>query len=105
MTKISKEEIKKIASLAKIEVGEDKLEKYSQELSNILGYVEKLQAVTTSNVDGQYLAKNSTISEQRQDIEIADWKVDKDLNKNTDLLLGQSKGKHERYIQVKKVLD
>lgn len=48
---ILKEEIKKIAELARIEIGEDQIAKYQAELSAILDFVGKLSEVKTHNVE------------------------------------------------------
>jgi aspartyl-tRNA(Asn)/glutamyl-tRNA(Gln) amidotransferase subunit C len=48
---INKKEIKKIAALAKIEISEDEMEKYSDQISKILEYMSTLNEVDTSNVE------------------------------------------------------
>ncbi len=48
---LEKEKVKKIADLARIEISEKKQEKMSEDLSEILDYVEKLEEVDTSEVD------------------------------------------------------
>ena len=47
---ISKEDVKYIAALARIDVPEDKLEGFSKSLGGIMQYVEKLQELDVSNV-------------------------------------------------------
>lgn len=51
---LSKEEVQKIALLARIELKDEKLEKYGEELSSILEYVDKLQEVDTSGADPNF---------------------------------------------------
>jgi len=48
---LTKSEVQKIASLARIEITDEEAEKYSQELSDILGFVEKLNEADTENVE------------------------------------------------------
>jgi len=48
---LSKSEVKKIADLARIEISEDEAKKYSHELSDILGFVEKLNEAGTEGVE------------------------------------------------------
>ena len=48
---ITKEEIKKIASLAKINISDDELDNYSDQISKILEYMSTLNSVDTSKVD------------------------------------------------------
>lgn len=47
---LTQDEVKHIAKLAKINVAEDKLEQYAQELSNILDFFNDLQEVNTDDV-------------------------------------------------------
>jgi len=49
--KLTKEEVQKIALLARIELKEGEAEKYQHQLSDILGYVNKLQQVDTSGAN------------------------------------------------------
>jgi len=48
---LNKEEVKKIAQLARIEISEEEAEKYSHELSDILGFVEKLNEADTEGIE------------------------------------------------------
>jgi len=43
--KIAKDEIKHIATLAKLEIPEENLEKFSQEFDSILGYFDELNSL------------------------------------------------------------
>ena len=53
MTKrsITSDEIKKLAALSKLSIAEDEMDKYSQQLSDILDYVSQLENVDTRNVE------------------------------------------------------
>lgn len=48
--KITKEEVKKAASLARLDLTEQELKMYTEQLAAILGYVGELQSVDTDNV-------------------------------------------------------
>jgi aspartyl-tRNA(Asn)/glutamyl-tRNA(Gln) amidotransferase subunit C len=48
---LSKEEVQKIANLARIEITDGEAEEYSKELSDILGFVEKLNEADTERVE------------------------------------------------------
>jgi aspartyl-tRNA(Asn)/glutamyl-tRNA(Gln) amidotransferase subunit C len=48
---LNKDEVKKIVNLARIEISEEEAEKYSTELSDILGFVEKLNEADTDGVE------------------------------------------------------
>ena len=53
MTKrsITSDEIKKLAALSKLSIANDEMDKYSQQLSDILDYVSQLENVDTRNVE------------------------------------------------------
>ncbi|MDD3487478.1 MAG: Asp-tRNA(Asn)/Glu-tRNA(Gln) amidotransferase subunit GatC [Candidatus Moranbacteria bacterium] len=48
---LSKDEVKRIAQLARMEITEKEAEKYSRELSDILGFVEKLNEADTEGIE------------------------------------------------------
>jgi len=48
---ISEAEVKKVARLARLAVPDDRLEAYTQNLSNILSLVDQLSAVDTTGVE------------------------------------------------------
>lgn len=48
---ISKETIEHIAKLARIELSEKEKEKFSEELSSILDYIDKLNKANTNNIE------------------------------------------------------
>ncbi len=48
---LDKATVARIASLARIRVADDDLDGLAQELSNILGWIEQLDAVDTENVE------------------------------------------------------
>ena len=48
---LSKDQVQKIAQLARIEITSEEAEKYSKELSDILGFVEKLNEANTEGVE------------------------------------------------------
>lgn len=54
MAKLTPDDILKLARLARIQVTEDELQKYSQELSAILEYVEQLKQVDTKGLKPTY---------------------------------------------------
>lgn len=48
---LSTEEVKKVAQLARIELSDTEVEKFQQDLSSILDYVEELKAVDTEGLE------------------------------------------------------
>lgn len=51
MTKLSIEQVEHIAKLSKLELTDPEKELYSEQLSDILGYVEQLSEVDTDDVE------------------------------------------------------
>ncbi|NVJ87310.1 MAG: Asp-tRNA(Asn)/Glu-tRNA(Gln) amidotransferase subunit GatC [Algoriphagus sp.] len=64
--KIDKESIKKIAHLARLEFDEKSAEKMSQDMSQILDWVEKLKELDTKNVE-PLTTMSSEINDMRED--------------------------------------
>lgn len=48
---ISKQDVEHVALLARLELSEEEKEAYTQQLNSILGYMEKLNALDTNNVE------------------------------------------------------
>jgi aspartyl-tRNA(Asn)/glutamyl-tRNA(Gln) amidotransferase subunit C len=49
--KISKEDVLKVAELARLEFGEAELEKFTEQMGDILTYIERLNELDTANVE------------------------------------------------------
>jgi len=49
--KISKDDIMKVSELARLEFKEEELEKFTEQLGNILEYIEQLNELNTDNVE------------------------------------------------------
>lgn len=81
MADLSRDDIIKLAALARLDLSEDEIAEYSQELSAILQYVEQLQGV---DVDGlQPTHQVSGLTNVMRDDEIVDYGYDPhDLLKN-----------------------
>jgi aspartyl-tRNA(Asn)/glutamyl-tRNA(Gln) amidotransferase subunit C len=50
MTKLTRDDVLKLAQLARLELSEDEISEFSEELSDILRYVEQLQSVSTDGL-------------------------------------------------------
>ncbi|MFA5644439.1 MAG: Asp-tRNA(Asn)/Glu-tRNA(Gln) amidotransferase subunit GatC [Patescibacteria group bacterium] len=59
---ITKEEIKKIAQLARLELNDVEIAKYQKQFSSILGYIDQIKDVRISDLD--ILGLNSEIVNQ-----------------------------------------
>tara|TARA_B100000700_G_C14867464_1_gene771720 strand:- start:165 stop:458 length:294 start_codon:yes stop_codon:yes gene_type:complete len=50
MTKINSQDVRKVANLARLALEEDELNTYAMQIQEILGYIEQLKKVNTSDV-------------------------------------------------------
>ena len=50
MTKISSSDVRKVAQLARLELPEAQIEIYTEQLKEILSYVDQLQEIDTENI-------------------------------------------------------
>lgn len=48
---LTEEEVRKVANLARLELSEDEIEKYRQQLSDVLEYVEQLNELALDDVE------------------------------------------------------
>ncbi len=58
--RITKEDVEKIAKLAKLSFSEDEIEKFRGHLDEILTYVDKLNELDTEHVDPTYYVQHVT---------------------------------------------
>lgn len=104
MSKLTKDQVEKIANLARIELSEKEKELYSEQLSEILGFVEKLNGIDTEGV-----AKTSQVTGlenvYREDVADERTQVDKDKMKNRKKLLANAPAQKDGYIKVKQILE
>ncbi|MEJ5285232.1 MAG: Asp-tRNA(Asn)/Glu-tRNA(Gln) amidotransferase subunit GatC [Brevinematia bacterium] len=67
MSVISIEDVKKIASLAKLEFSDDELKDFSEQFKKIVGFVEKISELNTTGIEPMvYPMENKNIT--REDI-------------------------------------
>ena len=50
MTKITKEEVKKVAHLARLKLNENEINNHAEQLEKILGYIRQLEKINTDDV-------------------------------------------------------
>lgn len=68
MNAISIDDVKKLASLSALELSEQETLKMQADLTQILGYVEQLQAVNTDGVEPTYQAHSLNTVTRSDDI-------------------------------------
>ncbi len=54
MAKLTRDDVLKLARLAKLELSDDEVAKFTEELGAILGYVEQLESVDVSGLEPTY---------------------------------------------------
>ncbi len=96
--KISEESLKEVANLSQIKLSEEEISEFTQDLSSILSYFDKLQELDTENVEVIGHITGMTNVYRREDIA-------KELNdKEEKIMMSNIPNKKERYIKVKNVL-
>ena len=96
MTKITKEEVKKVAYLARLELDEDEINNHAQQLEKILEYIKQLEKIDTVDVPCTTRA-----------IEVINV-LRKDEKKNSDCineLLELGPSREDKYFKVPKIIN
>ena len=94
--KLEKEKVEHIAKLARIELSDVEKEKYSEELTTILNFVEKLNEVKTDGVEPTYQVSR-VVNSYRNDETIK-------FNKE-DVLIKAAPSNDGKYVKVKAVMN
>ena len=95
MTKINKEEVKKVAHLARLELDENQINNHVEQLEKILEYIKQLEKIDTDSVPSTTRA-----------IEVINV-FRKDEKKNSDCteeLLELGPSKEDKYFKVPKII-
>jgi aspartyl-tRNA(Asn)/glutamyl-tRNA(Gln) amidotransferase subunit C len=93
---ISKEEVKKLADLARVEMSEPELEKLAKDLESILGYVSELKAAPVSDLSAEESDLINVFREDGNAYEPGTY--------TEDLVKAMSKSRNN-YLSVKPILD
>jgi len=96
MTKLSRDDVLKLARLSRLKLTDEEVEKFRHELSEVLAYVEKLQAVDTEGLEPTYQLTGLK-NVMRQDKTIDYGPSPKNLLKNAPVL-------QDGQFKVKRVL-
>lgn len=75
---LTKEEVLKVASLARLEFNSEEIEKYQQELNDILNYIDMLDEVDTEEIS-PLSQVNKDVNNLREDIVKESLKVEEAL--------------------------
>ena len=96
MTKINKEEVKKVANLARLELNENQINNHAEQLEKILEYIKQLEKIDTNGVASTTRA-----------IEVINV-FRKDEKKNYDCtedLLELGPSREDKYFKVPKIMN
>ncbi len=96
MTKITKEEVKKVAKLARLELNQDEINKHSKQLEKILEYIKQLEEIDTNNVPCTTRAIEVTNSFRK------DQKI---IFEKTEDLLDLAPSREETFFKVPKIIN
>ena len=93
--KITKEEVKKVANLARLELNEDEINNHAKQLEKILEYIKQLEKIDTDDVPCTTRA-----------IEVINvFRKDEKINsKFTEDILELRPSKEDNYFKVPKIL-
>ena len=95
MTKITKEEVKKVAHLARLELNQNEINNHAKQLEKILEYIRQLEKIATDDVPSTTRA-----------IEVINV-FRKDEKKNSDCteeLLELAPHREDKYFRVPKII-
>ena len=95
MTKISKEEVKKVALLARLELNENQINDHAEQLEKILRYIEQLDKINTEDVPCTTRAIE-VINAFRKD--------EKKDYPNTEELLELAPSREDKFFKVPKII-
>ena len=96
MTKITKEEVKKVAQLARLELNLNEINNHAEQLEKILDYIRQLEKIDTDDVPC------TTRAIEVINVFRKDKKVDFDCNEQL-LELGPSR--EDKYFKVPKIIN
>ena len=96
MTKISNEEVKKVAQLARLELDESEIHNHAEQLEKILSYIEQLDKINTENIPCTTRAIDE-VNVVRKD-EKRDFK-------NSEELLDLAPSRENKFFKVPKIIN
>jgi len=96
---LTKSEVEKIAELARLELAEEEKEKFAEDLSSVIGYIQKLSEVNVEKVEPMTGGTNLESVTRKDEIKnIADDKMKADI-------LNAAPDKENGYFKVPSILE
>ena len=96
MTKITNEEVKKVANLARLELNEDEINNHAEQLEKILEYIKHLEKIETNDVPCTTRAIEVINVFRRDDNRSSDF---------TEELLELAPEVEDKYFKVRKIMN
>ena len=96
MTKITKEEVKKVAHLARLELNKDEINNHAEQLEKILEYIKQLEKIDTDDVQCTTRAIE-VINKFRKD--------EKKKSDCTEELLELGPSREDKFFKVPKIIN
>lgn len=100
MSTITKDQVKHIASLAKLDLTEEELRKFTQEFSSILQYISQIDTCDVSTIQSEHNLKDFRGKNLYEDT-VQSSKITRE-----QMLQNASQGRNKNgYIRVSKIVD
>ena len=96
MKKISRDEVKKVAQLARLELNENQIQKHAEQLEKILEYIKQLEKINTNNIQCTTRAIE-VINVLRKD--------EKKSYQSTEQLLDLAPSRENKFFKVPKIIN
>ncbi|ABM71476.1 Glutamyl-tRNA(Gln) amidotransferase subunit C [Prochlorococcus marinus str. MIT 9515] len=96
MKRISSDEVKKVAELARLELNENEIHQHAEQLEKILEYIKQLEKINTENIACTTRAievVNVLRKDERRDYE------------NSDELLDLAPSRENKFFKVPKIIN
>ena len=95
MSRISREEVSKVAQLAKLKLNEEQIDNHANQIEKILDYINQLEKIDTTNVSCTTRAIE-VINNFRSDVNVT--------YKNRDEILNLAPSREDDFFKVPKIL-
>ena len=96
MKRISSDEVKKVAQLARLELNESEIQQHAEQLEKILGYIKQLEKINTENIPCTTRAIE-VVNVLRKD--------EKKDYKNSEELLDLAPARENKFFKVPKIMN
>tara|TARA_B100000963_G_C22105424_1_gene442491 strand:- start:92 stop:385 length:294 start_codon:yes stop_codon:yes gene_type:complete len=95
MSRISKEEVSKVAQLAKLKLNEQQIDNHAIQIEKILDYINQLEKIDTRNIPCTTRAIE-VVNNFRSD--------EKEVYKNRDEILNLAPSREDNFFKVPKII-